>query len=238
MVDSIRLRRSMLVGGIGVGLSLAGLFLAFPELDLMVARSMGSCPWRVALTGTCTAEIWLAVARNGFRLIMLIAAIAVLTGLISSFRAHGLKRGVGHAPWLYLAVCLIVGPGLVANLVLKDHWGRARPRDVSEFGGTKKFTPALIPARECDRNCSFVSGEAAAVYMPFFAAALVASKGRIALIGIGCVLGSMAGAVRMAQNAHFLSDVLFAGVFMVLTAALLHIVFFAHRRGGQSTVLQ
>jgi len=232
VVDSIRLRGSMLVGGIGVGLCLAGLFLTFPELDLIVARSMGSCLWKVALIGTCEAETWLAVARNGFRIVTLAAAIVVLVGLISSLRSHGLSLGVARAPWLYLAVCLIVGPGLVANLVLKDHWGRARPEHLIEFGGSKKFTPALIPARECDRNCSFVSGEAAAVYMPFFAAALAAARYRLALLATGVVLGSMAGAVRMAQNAHFLSDVLFAGVFMALTAAVLHIAVFGRGHAG------
>ena len=73
--------------------------------------------------------------------------------------------------WAFLAICLVVGPGLVANTVLKDNWGRARPKHVAEFNGASTFTPPLLPARECHRNCSFVSGEAASIFLPFYAAA-------------------------------------------------------------------
>ena len=40
---------------------------------------------------------------------------------------------LGLPQWLFLAVCLGVGPGLVANLLLKDQWGRARPKHIAEF---------------------------------------------------------------------------------------------------------
>ena len=119
---------------------------------------------------------------------------------------------------------MAVGPGLVANVVLKDNWGRARPRSVVEFGGTKHFTPALIPAGECARNCSFVSGEASSAFVPFFAAALSPPQFRRMLFGAGLVIGLAAGLVRISQGGHFLSDILFAGIFMALTASALHIL--------------
>src|SRR5207249_3238038 len=51
--------------------------------------------------------------------------------------------------------------GLIANTLFKDHWGRARPAQIEAFGGTRQFTPAPLPAAQCDRNCAFVSGHAA-----------------------------------------------------------------------------
>ncbi|HUC69896.1 MAG TPA: phosphatase PAP2 family protein, partial [Stellaceae bacterium] len=62
---------------------------------------------------------------------------------------------------LFVALSTAIGPGLIANTVLKDHWGRARPTQVEAFGGALHFTPAPLPGAECLRNCSFVSGHAA-----------------------------------------------------------------------------
>jgi lipid A 4'-phosphatase len=47
-----------------------------------------------------------------------------------------------------------------------------------------------------------------------------------ALIGAGRIAGLAAGLVRMAQGAHCLSDVVFAGVFMVLTVGILWVAMF------------
>ncbi len=113
-------------------------------------------------------------------------------------------------------------PYIVANLMLKDHWGRARPRQVTEFGGSKTFTPPLIPAKQCPRNCSFVSGEAASIFLPFYAVAFVALQWDAVLVVAGTLLGLASGAVRVSQGAHFLSDVIFAGVFMALTVGLVY----------------
>ena len=60
---------------------------------------------------------------------------------------------------IYLFLLLVLGPGLVAA-VLKDHWGRARPAHIEQFGGTDELTPALLISEQCDRNCSFISGHA------------------------------------------------------------------------------
>ena len=48
-------------------------------------------------------------------------------------------RGALRAAW-FLVVTLALGPGVVTNLILKDHWHRPRPIDVTEFGGSFRFT--------------------------------------------------------------------------------------------------
>jgi lipid A 4'-phosphatase len=42
----------------------------------------------------------------------------------------------------------------------------------------------------------------------------------VTLLAAGTVCGFAAGLVRIAQGAHFLSDVIFAGIFMAMTAGL------------------
>jgi lipid A 4'-phosphatase len=58
--------------------------------------------------------------------------------------------------------------------------------------------------------------------MPFYAVGLLMPQWAAVLLVGGTVLGFMAGLVRMSQGAHFLSDVIFAAVFMALTAAIAH----------------
>ena len=65
----------------------------------------------------------------------------------------------GWRRWLFLLLTLIIGPGLITNTLLKDNWGRARPHQITEFGGRAQFTPAFVITNQCVRNCSFTSGD-------------------------------------------------------------------------------
>ena len=50
---------------------------------------------------------------------------------------------------------------IIVNYILKGLWGRARPEDVMQYGGSKIFTPWFSTSDACISNCSFVSGDAA-----------------------------------------------------------------------------
>ena len=54
-----------------------------------------------------------------------------------------------------------------------------------------------------------VSGEAASMFVPFYAAAAVPPQWAATLLVLGTVAGFSAGFVRVIQGAHFLSDVVF-----------------------------
>lgn len=124
---------------------------------------------------------------------------------------------------LFVALSTAIGPGLLVNTLLKDHWGRARPTQVTAFGGTLHFTPAPLPAAECVRNCSFVSGHAALAFS-LVAFAFLLPSGRARRRGIAAALGfgAFVGVVRIAQGGHFLSDVVWAGLLVFGTTAILH----------------
>lgn len=201
---------------LAVGLGAGTLFLAVPEIDLAAARL-----FHAPETGFVGQRLgWVRGLRQAFIVFFFGSVALCLAGLVATWgdRRTWLRFGTMH--WLFVAVCLGVGPGLVANLLLKDQWGRARPKHVVEFGGSKTFTPPLLRADQCKRNCSFVSGEAASVYVAFYAAAVVIPQWSVALVVAGTVGGLAAGMVRVAQGAHFLSDVVFAGVFMALVVLL------------------
>lgn len=115
----------------------------------------------------------------------------------------------------FIILSFAIAAGFMTNFVLKNHWGRARPRDVAEFHGTKQFSPAGVLTNQCTRNCSFVSGEASFAYC-FLCFAFLARKHRkLWFWGITLFATSVA-IMRVAMGAHFLSDVILAGVYSLL----------------------
>jgi lipid A 4'-phosphatase len=208
-----------------IGAVTAIVFLMRPDLDLDVARLfvLGDGSF-VGKTGGITPLV-----RDLFKAVYLVTLIAAMISLVVTLRRSYGRSSLSSTVAIYLALCLTVGPGLVANLVLKEHSGRARPIQISEFGGTKPFSAVLVPATHCHRNCSFISGEASSMFVIFFAAAPIVPQWSAILIATGTVFGLAAGIVRMAQGAHFLSDVIFAGIFMALVVAAIHWAVFARR---------
>jgi len=209
---------SALVCGVLAGI----VFVAFPDIDLTFSRFFYK--GEGMFVGQSLLSI--KIARFAFAALLYVSVGATLAGL---FITHGRSRTwlrLAFPQWLYLAICLAAGPGLVANVVLKDHFGRPRPKQVMEFGGNKVFSPALIPSKECASNCSFISGEAASTFLPFFAASAVMPEVAPVLLAVGMLCGVASGLVRVSQGAHFLSDVVFAAVSMALTAACVHSAMF------------
>lgn len=197
------------------------LFLFFPQVDSDVAAAFFK--YGGGFTGNDLAAI--AVLRSVFKIIYIAACALAVFGVVCGSATRARILWLTRWQHLFLITCLAVGPGLITNITFKDNWGRARPRDVVEFGGHKTFTPALVPARQCQKNCSFVSGEASSMFMVFFALALLLPVYSSTLVAAGLLTGLGAGAVRISQGAHFLSDVLFAGIFMALTAVLVYRLF-------------
>lgn len=209
--------------------SLVVLLLVFPSLDLVIARQFytgnGQFFGETSVVSQGLRNLFIAVYLVGCG--VCIAGLAITRDKVRPF------LNMGFTKWLFLALCVSIGPGVVANLALKDQWGRARPRDVAEFGGTRSFSAAMAPSKECVRNCSFVCGESSSIFALFFAGACLWRKRSITLILAGLAAGGAAGVVRMSQGAHFLSDVVFSGIFMALSVLALHWLFDVIATSGQ-----
>lgn len=118
-------------------------------------------------------------------------------------------------PLALMVLAGALGPGLLVNSGFKDNWQRARPYQVSEFGGTQQFTRAAVMTDQCNNNCSFVSGHVACGF--FFASLmLVFPNRRKTWAAVGLAGGWVIGFARMADGAHWLSDALWAGPITLL----------------------
>ncbi|MGB9153114.1 MAG: phosphatase PAP2 family protein [Alphaproteobacteria bacterium] len=147
-----------------------------------------------------------------------------------SGKKENLLLGLDDKAWLFLLLALLIGPGLVANVGLKDHWGRARPREVVEMGGTQAFSPVYVPQfHNAHSNGSFVSGDGAfGFFLPVFAYVVPRRASR--RVFWGCMIaGGLFGFARLAMGAHFLSDLVYAAFFVMAAAAGVHTAMYGLR---------
>ncbi|MHA1536673.1 MAG: phosphatase PAP2 family protein [Alphaproteobacteria bacterium] len=202
-----------------VSLGLAAVLFLVPEIDLWIHGFFYRQGDGFFLKGSFFARFSYK-AINWATPVLVVASIAVIgIGLIGRMRRWvGLRR-----PAIVLLACLAIGSGLIVNGVLKDNWGRARPSQITQFGGSKAFTPPFVIADQCKKNCSFVAGHPS-IPFAFFGLALFVRRRRRRALALAVVagIGGLAGLGRMMQGAHFFSDVVYSGVFMFITGWLLY----------------
>ena len=107
----------------------------------------------------------------------------------------------------------IIGVLIFVNLILKNLWGRARPNDILQLGGKETFSPWFEISNACETNCSFVSGDAS---VGFSIIILYLITKKIIFLYASIVAGLVLGLIRIIAGGHFLSDIFFAGFFIVI----------------------
>jgi lipid A 4'-phosphatase len=207
------MNRTGLIIALTVGVLVGVVFGIWPRLDLAV-----SAPFYDPATRDFrfNAQPWVQHARDAARLLIALLIVPSAVALLGKFLLPGRPMLVRWRVVLFLVGTLAVGPGLIANTLLKDHWGRARPIDVTAFGGTQRFTAWWDPRGDCPNNCSFIAGEPAGAFWTMAPAALAPPQWRVLTYGAALAFGSAVGALRIAGGGHFFTDVVFAGVFMYL----------------------
>lgn len=119
---------------------------------------------------------------------------------------------------LYLVSLMIVGPGIVTNLIFKNNWGRPRPHQVDLFGGDFSFVLPGSLSDACQSNCSFFSGEASAAFWLVAVALVVPIAWRHVWLGAMVPLAFVISLLRVMFGGHFLSDVTIAALATLLIA--------------------
>ncbi|HEX4407880.1 MAG TPA: phosphatase PAP2 family protein [Xanthobacteraceae bacterium] len=194
-----------------------------PQLDIDLSELFFS---RVIGLFDANSQWWVQLGRNSSRVIITLLVlpgfIAVLGKLIVPRRPMLIEARTA----LFLVATLAIGPGVVTNLILKDHWGRMRPIDLAQFdihhNNTGQFTPWWDPRGECPNNCSFIAGEPSGAFWTLAPAALAPPELRALAYGAALVFGTAVSILRIAAGAHFFSDTVFAGVFMYLVIWSIH----------------
>jgi lipid A 4'-phosphatase len=203
----------------------AAIFLLFPNIDLWASGLFYRPESRFFLGDWAPVR---AIYRGVPHVVELVVIAVPALCLVALWRRRKVA-GLDIRAAAFLLLSLALGPGLLVNAVLKDHWGRARPAQVTEFAGTQHFTPALVPADQCVRNCSFPAGHPAiGFYLVSFAFLVGDAKRRRIAEAAAIATGALIGLARMAQGGHFLSDVVFSGLLVYGTSWLLYRAIILH----------
>ncbi len=214
------MNRTGLLIALGVAVVVGLIFGIFPQLDLRVAAPFAlerngvafSLRFSSVLMWLREASMWLVAA------LVAPAAVALMLKLILPRRRMLMSARAA----VFLVATLALGPGLLANILLKDQWGRSRPIDVTPLGGSERFVAWWDPRGECPSNCSFVSGDVSAAFWTLAPAALAPPAWRPIAYGAALAFGTGMSVLRMAFGGHFLTDAVFAGVFTFLIIWLVH----------------
>ncbi|MCB1442380.1 MAG: phosphatase PAP2 family protein [Methyloceanibacter sp.] len=219
--------RRWLFATLALGLFLGLVFALFPEIDLKVAALFFD--GKTSKFPISRDESWNTVRNLAYWVPYLLVAPSVFV-LIRKLVFPRTKMIIAPSVALFLVGSFIAGPGVLTNLVLKDNWGRPRPNQVEEFGGKAGFEPWWRPGGACERNCSFVSGEGSLAFWTVAPAMLAPPPARPFAMGAAVLYGASVGGLRVAFGRHFLSDVLFAGVFTIVTTLLFYALLLAPSR--------
>lgn len=205
----------------GIDLWASGFFYVegkgFPGAKDPVLSATRMVVWRLSIAMSLLSLVCLAIAASGRR------------------RPFGIPRGT----WGFIVLLYLIGPGLIVDGLLKRFWGRARPAQITDFGGEAHFTPALLPTDQCSENCSFVSGEGSgAVALAVAVFAIVAALGprlprawAFAARATAVVIAFIGLALRVVTGRHFVSDSVFAALIVLAVALALRPLL--RRQAGQ-----
>ncbi len=213
------MNRTGLTIALGIGLVAAVICTVDPQLDLdLSALSFDSKNHMFGVNG----QMWVQHAREAARLIVTLLVLPAFLAVIAKLVWPQRPMLIEARAALFLIATLTLGPGLLTNVILKDHWGRPRPIDVQQFYGDYRFVPWWDPRGGCPNNCSFVAGEPSAAFWTLAPAALAAPELQPLAYGAALAFGVGMSVLRIAAGGHFFSDVVFAGVFTYLVIWLMH----------------
>lgn len=203
-----------LVGLLALIAATMAVFALFPALDLAVAQHFYLGDNRfVAQTPAIEA----------LRRVLYWVPTATLTAVVAigALKVVGRRGGSpGLRALLFLAISFAVGPGLLVNLTLKDYSHRPRPNQTDQFDGTLAFRPVGRFDGECERNCSFVSGEGGTAAWMVAPALLAPAAFQPLALMAAAVFAVGVGVLRMAFGAHYLSDTILSELLVVAVVAL------------------
>jgi membrane-associated PAP2 superfamily phosphatase len=189
----------------------------FLDLDLAIENWFWSPVdgWRLAHTGT------VQLLYHYGTLPALMVGVAGLLVWVASFFARHLRPARLFAG--FLALALITGPGLMVNVLFKEHYGRPRPCQVIEFGGDHQRRLLWEPTFD-ESERSFPSGHASMGFFWLAPAVYYWRRHRRRAWGFAVLAllhGSAMGLARMAQGAHWPSDILWSAAIVYVSSWIL-----------------
>src|SRR5262245_34030665 len=107
---------------LGWGAAVGVLLVMFPWIDLHVSQAFYA-PGH-GFPGARMHSV--GFARVAFMVFYIGCIVGAAAFAITAWRGRNAWLNLDRGQWLFVVICLAVGPGLIANTLFKDQWGRAR----------------------------------------------------------------------------------------------------------------
>ncbi len=215
MINNRLVNISLIVFG-----SLSLIFVIFPNLDIEISGLFYSQGFGFTYKEQPIVVLFYKTIPILTKTFVLVCVLYLLYILI---KFKSIKKTLSS--WaFFLIISAIIAPGITVNSLLKENFGRARPRELVEFGGNKNFSRAFVISDQCPKNCSFTSGHAAMGYY-LSSIAYVAGSLYFARIYIASIFfGSAVGLSRIIMGGHFASDVIISAFLVLLLNHLIYLL--------------
>lgn len=197
---------------------LSFIFIFFPQIDITL-----SAPFYNGENFYLKGSLYERFFYNSVKILLILFTV----GSFGIYIYNRIKKknllGIDSRVIIYIVLVLSIAPGLIVNATLKDHWGRARPAQIVQFGGDKEFTPAFIPSNQ--NGHSFSSGHTAAAFS-FIGFALLAKRRRRFWMGLALAYGTLVSFARLIAGGHFFSDIVTSFFIVWIVTHLLYKLIF------------
>jgi lipid A 4'-phosphatase len=191
---------------VGLTLATGAVFAVLPQIDISTAAFFHTASGFPAAHN----RVW-ETARRIFYWTPTVALVC--SAALWLLKWLGIRsNGPSARALAFLVATFALAPGLLVNVVLKDHSHRPRPIQVAQFGGPDSFRPWYRFDGACRKNCSFASGEASAGFWTVAPAVLMPAPIRAAAVVAAFLFGTATALLRLAFGGHFLSDVVLSAL--------------------------
>ncbi len=127
-----------------VAIVVGGIFAAQPKLDIDLAalfydpatKSFWAWGWA-----------WTEDLRNAATLLISLLVAPAFLAIVGKLVLPRRRMLIGGRAAIFLVATLALGPGVLANGILKDHWARMRPEDITQLGGKYRVHAMVGSAR-------------------------------------------------------------------------------------------
>ena len=190
-------------------------FGRFTGFDLGAEKAIyraGGNSWSFGESG-----FWKFLYNNGSAL----AAVSVILSFVGFLLSWSTERfRKWRRAFLFAPLFLMISSGVIVNGILKEHWGRPRPKQLLVFGGHQEFEPVLT-YDPSSKGKSFPCGHATTGFF-FLGGFFLLRRHRKGLargfLAFGLIFGVLMGLARMTQGGHFFTDVVWTGAICWFTA--------------------
>jgi membrane-associated PAP2 superfamily phosphatase len=188
------------------------------------------------------AEPWFTTSNLGCYPGLVLGVAALITGLVATCvpRSWVSIRAM-QRPGLILGGIMLIGPGMLVTVLVKDIWGRPRPEQTIVFGGDMQYRSLFEPVAADFGAHSFPCGHASIGFYlmaPAFLFWRTRPRWANAFLALGFATGLFIGYCRLIQGSHFFSDVMWSAAIVYFTGLTFHYLFCDKSRGTNSLVAE